>query len=53
MRKGVSMEDSRKHSNFEKDFIPLPRQVWNKYRYLSIYASVVSTVLMYQKLRGK
>lgn len=36
----------------EHDF-SLPKQVWNKYRYMTIYASIVSTALLLFQLRGK
>jgi hypothetical protein len=44
MIKGDTMTEAR--SADDDGNVSVPKQVWNKYRYLTVYATVVSTILL-------
>jgi hypothetical protein len=37
----------------KKEEVSLTYKVWARYRYLTIYASAVSSILLFLQLRGK
>lgn len=50
MKGNVMVEERNNRHQPRPTDVSVPEQIWNKYRYLTIYASVLSTVLLVLQL---